>query len=598
MNLRGINKARCHGGVLMAKHGVSDVVLLHQSSPLNCTSFVGALLFLLLHLAACAPPASVEYADTSEGLYKALASLEVTTVYLTSTVTLNRNNWAIAINISRNVTVSAPPQYQAIGSYVTLDFASVAVGIYVKPGGQVTFQWLELLNYATEMGQAMLFVGASPGGRVIFNHVVQRRLAYFGGKETLSELQQLPGLNGTPVADQTAFFLPRFCFNSSRNISSSNCVNDLVYIVDVSSRLGPATSYYFAEGAALGEYDVMLEESVQISDNIVDPNCRPNASQLDCVIQQLRLLGIEPMLIRAKPSASNLVKIVASLAILLVAMALFLYFRRHYRTYQERRAKRMRRMKDALGLGREAHGIMFNGLDGEVPDWQIMPMPVGYAPNEGSAADVHQDSNLRNLIQDISNRPNRQIPTECDMREGYEIRIEVNSAERCPFAAEVGLRQPTGVLIGSTVAVDPEGLTGEVDSNPVDFEARMKRASCGKKGKEGGSGDTPLQPTAVAVAAAVRAIAVTADGERRSFDDARSGEVATVAATTTAISTHTVRQSGGSGTTGGSHRSASVTSASRATLAVFGGGGGVGGVPSVAVAQGQQQQQQPGGGAV
>ncbi|GIL59083.1 hypothetical protein Vafri_14038 [Volvox africanus] len=595
MSLRGIYKARCHGGVLMAKHGVPSTVLVLQSSPLTYTSFVGVLLFLLLRLSACAPPAGVVYADTSEGLYRALASLEVTTVYLTGTVTLNRSNWAIAISIGRNITVSAPPQYQAIGSYVTLDFANVALGIYIKPGGQITFQWLEMINYATEVGQAMLFVGASPGGRVVFNHVVQRRLAYFGGKETLHELQQLPCLDGTAVANQTAFYLPRFCFNSSRNGSSSDCVNDLVYIVDVSTRLGSSTSSYFAEGAALGGYDMMLEESVQISDTIVDPNCRPGATPSDCVIQQLRLLGIEPMLIKAKPSASNLVKIVASLAILMVAVALFLYFRRHYRTYQERRARRMRRMKDALGMGREAHGIMFNGLDGEVPDWQIMPMPVGYAPDEGSAAELHQDSNLRNFIQDISNRPNRQIPTECDMREGYEIQIDINNVERCPIAAEVGLRRPAAVLIGPTVAMDPEGLTGKVDSNPTDFEARVKDAFGGKKGKEDGSRDMPLQPavTAVAAVAVVKATAATVNGERKSFDDARSSAAA--ATTAAAITVRTVRPSGGSGTTGGSHRSASVTGASRGALAAL---GGVAVVPSVAAAPGQQQQQQQQGGGV
>ncbi|GLI62421.1 hypothetical protein VaNZ11_005043, partial [Volvox africanus] len=578
----------------MAKHGVPDTVLVLQSSPLTYNSLVAVLLFLLLRLSACAPPAGVVYADTSEGLYRALASLEVTTVYLTGTVTLNRSNWAIAISIGRNITVSAPPQYEAIGSYVTLDFANVALGIYIKPGGQITFQWLEMLNYATEVGQAMLFVGASPGGRVVFNHVVQRRLAYFGGKETLRELQQLPGLDGTAVANQTAFFLPRFCFNSSRNESSSYCVDDLVYVVDVSTRLGSSTSSYFAVGTALGGYDMILEESVQISDNIVDPNCQPSVTPPDCVVQQLRLLGIEPMLIKAKPSASNLVKIVASLAILMVAVALFLYFRRHYRTYQERRARRMRRMKEALGMGREAHGIMFNGLDGEVPDWQIMPMPVGYAPDEGTAAELHQDSNLRNLIQDISNRPNRQIPTECDMREGYEIQIAINSVERCPIAAEVGLRRPEEVLIGPTVAMDPEGLTGEVDSNPTDFEARMKDASGGKKGKEGGSGDMLLQPavTTLGAATAVRATAAAVNAEQKSYDDARSSASAAAAA---AIAVRTVRPSGGSGTTGGSHRSASVTSTGRGALAAL---GGVGVVPSVAAAPGQQQQQQQLGGGV
>lgn len=40
----------------------------------------------------------------------------------------------------------------------------------------------------------------------------------------------------------------------------------------------------------------------------------------------------------------------------------------------------LRRIKEALGLGAgpEAPGVVFSGLEGEEPDWQLMPMPVGY----------------------------------------------------------------------------------------------------------------------------------------------------------------------------------------------------------------------------
>ncbi|EFJ42662.1 hypothetical protein VOLCADRAFT_119333 [Volvox carteri f. nagariensis] len=519
-----------------------------------------------------APPAGVVYAGTSKALYSALASLEVSTVYLTATIKLDRSDWTTA--------------YQAIGSYVTIDFSSVSSAIYIRPGGEVIFRWLEIVNYTAEVGQAMLIVGASPGGRVIFQHVVQRRLAGFGGKQTLDELLQLPRLNqttGSPNGSsddhQIAFFLPRFCYNSTRDGAGPPCSTNLVYIVDVATRLGPASSPYFAAGLALGEYDLLLEESVQISDNVVDPNCLSSASASECVVQQLRLLGIEPVLVKAKRSASNLVKIVASLAILLAAVGLFLYFRRHYRTYQERRARRMRRLKEALGMGREAHGIMFNGLDGEIPDWQIMPMPVGYAPDEGGTAELHQNSNIRNLIKDISNRPNRQNP-EYDRPEDYEVRIEVDGGggtgsgggtggdgggglENCPIAAEVGLLRPPVVptlLLGPMATKDLEGGDAMVSEQ---------------------FSPTQVDPGAVSAGAA----------ETPTVDKQRSDGTAAAAA----VTVHHIRPSGGSGTTGASHQSASGTSVSHTTVTMPGPPmvtlaamlAGVGGVGTSAAAGGQ-----------
>ncbi|KXZ54291.1 hypothetical protein GPECTOR_5g378 [Gonium pectorale] len=174
-------------------------------------------------------------------------------------------------------------------------------------------------------------------------------------------------------------------------------------------------------------------DSVHAVDFLVPADCVGTATERDCVVQQLRLLNVGPIRISTKASDSNIVKIVASLAILAVSMLLFLYFRRHYRTYQQRRARRMRRIKDALGMGPAGHGIMFNGLDGDEADWQIMPMPVGYAAEEEGEPELHQDENLRNLIKDISNRPNRCIP---EYTPAEEVRLELGTD---PIAQEVGL---------------------------------------------------------------------------------------------------------------------------------------------------------------
>lgn len=78
--------------------------------------------------------------------------------------------------------------------------------------------------------------------------------------------------------------------------------------MDVAARLGASVSMYYSADA-LGQYDMILEESVQISDVLVDPNCLPAASERDCIVRQLRLMALAPVLIKAKPSASNLVKV-------------------------------------------------------------------------------------------------------------------------------------------------------------------------------------------------------------------------------------------------------------------------------------------------
>ncbi|KAG2453124.1 hypothetical protein HYH02_002454 [Chlamydomonas schloesseri] len=309
---------------------------------------------------------------------------------------------------------------------------NLAGRVRLLPGTQLAFRWLELVNYVEEMGPAMLIVAASPGARVTYDHTVLRRRAGFSGLRYLADIQALARAN-VSEGPQVAFSLPRFCYNVTRE-ASQQCASDLVYVVDVSAQLGPSESAFFAAGVPLGRYLVAARETALVIDHLVKPECVQSLSEGACVAQLLKLLDIEPVIIKTKPSDSNLVKIVASLAILAVSVLLFLYFRRHYKSYQQRRARRMRRLKEALGMGPEAHGIMFNGLDGEEPDWQIMPMPVGYAAEENvPEPPMHQDSNIRNIIKDISNRPNRRIP---EYGEGEEVRIDVD----CPIAAEVGLR--------------------------------------------------------------------------------------------------------------------------------------------------------------
>ncbi|KAG2437375.1 hypothetical protein HXX76_006027 [Chlamydomonas incerta] len=334
---------------------------------------------------------------------------------------------------------------------------NLAGRVRLLPGAQLSFRWLELVNFVEEMGPAMLLVAASPGARVSYDHTVLRRRAGFSGLRYLADIQALPRANKSQ-GPQVAFSLPRFCYNVTRD-ALQQCSTDLVYVVDVSAQLGPSESSFFASGVPLGQYFLTVRESALAADHLVNPECVQSLSEGACISQLLKLLDIQPVIIKTKPADSNLVKIVASLAILAVSVLLFLYFRRHYKSYQQRRARRMRRMKDALGMGPEAHGIMFNGLDGEEPDWQIMPMPVGYAAAADEnvpEAPMHQDSNIMNLIKDISNRPNRRIP---EYGEGEELRIDVD----CPIAAEVGLRiaEEAAAAAGGPVPTGMGGSRGE-----------------------------------------------------------------------------------------------------------------------------------------
>ncbi|KAG2488918.1 hypothetical protein HYH03_012541 [Edaphochlamys debaryana] len=330
--------------------------------------------------------------------------------------------------------------FQKISVHISLDMASLAARIRLLPGGRLTFRWLELRNYAVEIGQAMLIIDASPDGVVWFDNAVLRRRAGFPATRYLQDINAMPRPDGSNQS-QVAFALPKFCYNATAE-PQGRCSQDVVYMVDVNAMLAAAWAPFLAPGVGpLGEYDMIATDTVHAVDELVNPECVTASSEWDCLVQLLRLLEIQPVVISSKASDSNLVKIVASLAILLVSVLLFLYFRRHYKTYQQRRARRMRRIKEALGMGPDAHGIMFNGLDGEEPDWQIMPMPVGYAADEEAPEpQLHQDSNLRNLIKDISNRPGREVPEYVN---GQDLRIDAD-ATNCPIAHETGLRPGGG----------------------------------------------------------------------------------------------------------------------------------------------------------
>eukprot|EP00198_Chlamydomonas_reinhardtii_P005712 XP_001695048.1 predicted protein [Chlamydomonas reinhardtii] len=365
---------------------------------------------------------------------------------------------------------------------------NLAGRVRLLPGSQLSFRWLELVSFVEEMGLAMLLVAASPGAWVSYDHTVLRRRAGFSGLRYLSDIQALSRINKSE-GPQVAFTLPRFCYNVTRD-ASQQCSTDLVYAVDVSAQLGPSESSFFASGVALGQYVMTLRESALVTDHLVNPECVQSLSEGACISQLLKLLDIEPVIIKTKPSDSNLVKIVASLAILAVSVLLFLYFRRHYKSYQQRRARRMRRLKDALGMGPEAHGIMFNGLDGEEPDWQIMPMPVGYAADEHvPEPPMHQDSNILNLIKDISNRPNRRIP---EYGEGEEVRIDVD----CPIAAEVGLRMSEAAAEAAGGRVNGGGVSRGEDGGPAIPAGRMLAPQDGLGPLRGEGGPHPSTDSA------------------------------------------------------------------------------------------------------
>ncbi|GFR47604.1 hypothetical protein Agub_g9339 [Astrephomene gubernaculifera] len=362
--------------------------------------------------------------STSRELYSALGTSVVTSIYLTQTVKLDDTEWVAPLNVTRDVIIAAHPTFQAIGMYITLDLANLGSRVYLHPGTQLTFRWLELLNYVVETGPAMLMLGASPGAHVVFDHVVQRRRVGLDAVTNLKEMLVWPRLadEKEPTAtNQTAFYLPVFCYNASSNGFAQACTQGVAYMADVATQLGPVVSPFLAPGQDLGQYDILLTESVHSVDVRVPTDCmeQEGLSAEACVVHVLRQLDLATVTINTKRSDSNIVKIVASLTVLLVAVGLFLYLRRHHRTYQQRRARRMRRLKEALGAGPNAHGVMFSGLEGEEPDWQLVPMPLGYVTEEGDTQEeaaaagavaddpsTHPDATNRELLmQDISTHP-------------------------------------------------------------------------------------------------------------------------------------------------------------------------------------------------
>lgn len=79
--------------------------------------------------------------------------------------------------------------------------------------------------------------------------------------------------------------------------------------MDVSAQLGPSESSFFASGVALGQYVMTLRESALVTDHLVNPECVQSLSEGACISQLLKLLDIEPVIIKTKPSDSNLVKV-------------------------------------------------------------------------------------------------------------------------------------------------------------------------------------------------------------------------------------------------------------------------------------------------
>ncbi len=220
--------------------------------------------------------------------------------------------------------------------------------------------------------------------------------AGLSGQRNLADLQALPRLPGVP-GNQVAFYLPTYCYNTTSD-TQGRCQPDAVYCVLVAASLAPARSSYYAPSQPLGSYDLVMFDTVIAVDYLISAECLQTRLERDCAIALLRQLDTGPIIIKSRPADSNLVKvriqvgacqslevefglpnwrkhivrggsfrvccsvshchslfagpaihtlaipcsqIVAALAILAVAMVLFLYFRRHYRTHQEKRARRV-----------------------------------------------------------------------------------------------------------------------------------------------------------------------------------------------------------------------------------------------------------------
>ncbi|KXZ54290.1 hypothetical protein GPECTOR_5g377 [Gonium pectorale] len=181
------------------------------------------LLGLVLLLLGETESQGVAVVSNSKELYAALNVSDVASIHLTQDIALNSQDWAAPLRIGRNVTVGAHPVLAVIQVYVTLDCASLARRISLAPGVSLTFRFLELNNYVTDVGFTMLLLLPSPGAVVVYDNVIQRRRAGFEGKRNLADLQALPRLPGRSSAvitsnssnnsssQQRAFYLPRFC---------------------------------------------------------------------------------------------------------------------------------------------------------------------------------------------------------------------------------------------------------------------------------------------------------------------------------------------------------------------------------------------------
>lgn len=102
---------------------------------------------------------------------------------------------------------------------------------------------------------------------------------------------------------------------------------------------------------------------------------------------------------------------------------------------------------------------------------------------------MHQDSNILNLIKDISNRPNRRIP---EYGEGEEVRIDVD----CPIAAEVGLRMSEAAAEAAGGRVNGGGVSRGEDGGPAIPAGRMLAPQDGLGPLRGEGGPHPSTDSA------------------------------------------------------------------------------------------------------
>lgn len=348
---------------------------MHVVPPFTTSFYTQAwrCLLLALALASCraaaapAPASGVAVATNSRELYVALGDSQTTTIYLTQSLALNGTEWSPPLYIERNVTVQAHPALEAIASRVALDAASLVARVYIGAGAVLAFRSVELSRYALETGQAMLLVGPSPGGRVVFDRAVLRRQAGtqlgrilarreslllparkwrspacssrpydvparmtlrrmdhchlqdmhptiflslpagLSGQRNLADLQALPRLAGVP-GNQVAFYLPTYCYNTTSD-TQGRCQPDAVYCVSLAAGIAPARSSYYAPSQPLGSYDLVMADTVIAVDYLISADCLQTRLERDCAIALLRQLDTGPIIIKSRPADSNLVKV-------------------------------------------------------------------------------------------------------------------------------------------------------------------------------------------------------------------------------------------------------------------------------------------------